>query len=169
MATTATKTTVGVFDTRDAAERCVNDLRTAGYREDQIGMVVRDASGRPTRVSGSGETYAEEGAAIGAVAGAASAAAIGAGMMAGVIPVIGPVLAVGPLAATLLNAAGGAAAGSLAGALVGWGFPEEEARYYEDEVKAGKYLVTVEGTSGATDPWGSMSRHGGYNRTYRLP
>src|SRR5688500_5426180 len=100
MATTATRTTVGVFDTRDAAGRCVTALRSAGYRDDRIGMVARNASGKAVRTNAAGETYAEEGAAIGAVAGAATAAAVGAGMMAGVIPVIGPVLAIGPLAAT---------------------------------------------------------------------
>ena len=38
--------TVGVFATRDAAERAVADLRKAGYRDDQIGLVGKDASGK---------------------------------------------------------------------------------------------------------------------------
>eukprot|EP01136_Pigoraptor_vietnamica_P010386 Opistho-1_new@47952 len=32
-------TTVGVFETRAAAERAVADLKAAGYRDDQIGLV----------------------------------------------------------------------------------------------------------------------------------
>ena len=82
----------------------------------------------------------------------------------GVIPVIGPVLAVGPLAAALISAAGGAAAGGIAGALIGWGVPEEDARFYEEEVKAGRYVVTVHG-SRAADARTVLTTHGAYDRT----
>jgi len=79
--------------------------------------------------------------------------------------VIGPVLAVGPLAAALLSAAGGAAAAGLAGALIGYGIPEEEAKYYEGEVQAGRYLVTVESGTRAADARALFTRHGGYDRS----
>jgi hypothetical protein len=163
-AATQYPTTVGVFETRAAAERAVADLRAAGYRDDQIGMVAKDATtGKTVRKDGSGETNAGEGAAIGAAAGAAGGALVGAGIMAGVIPVIGPVLALGTLGTILVNAAGGAALAGIAGALVGWGIPEEDAKYYEGEVKAGRYLVTVD-TGGRADAAGVITRHGGYNR-----
>ena len=158
------KTTVGIFATRDAAERAIADLRAAGYRDDQIGLVAKDAGGKTVRTDGKGESQAETGAAVGAAAGAVTAATIGAGMMAGVIPVIGPVLALGPLAITLLNAAGGAAAGSIAGALVGWGIPREDADYYESEVAAGRYLVTVDTGGRDADARNIYTRHGGYDR-----
>lgn len=161
----AGKTTVGVFATRAAAERAVADLKAAGYRDDEIGLVAKDASGKTVKTDGAGETNAEEGAAVGAVAGAVGGAAVGAGIIAGVIPVIGPVLALGTLGTILVNAAGGAAIAGIAGALVGWGIPEEDAKYYESEVQAGRYLVTVDRGSRADDPWGTFSRHGGYNRS----
>jgi hypothetical protein len=82
-----------------------------------------------------------------------------------VIPVIGPILAVGPLAAALISAAGGAAAGGIAGALIGWGVPEEDAKYYEGEVKAGRYLVTVDSGDRGTDTRSVFTRHGGYDRS----
>jgi hypothetical protein len=165
MATTTCTRTVGVFNTKEQAERAIDDLRRAGYRDDQIGMIAKDASGRTVHTDGSGtESNAGEGAAIGAAAGAATAVAVGAGIMAGVIPVIGPVIAAGPIAVSLLNAAGGAAIGGIAGALIGWGIPEEDAKYYESEMRAGKYLVTVD-CSERQDAWDSFSRHGGYNRT----
>jgi hypothetical protein len=157
-------TTAGVFSSRDAAERAVCELRDAGYRDDAIGVVARRADGRVERRSGDGAEYAGEGAAIGAAAGGAALALGSLAVSFGVIPVIGPVLAVGPLAAALISAAGGAAggavAGGLIGALVGMGLSDEDARYYENEVKAGKYLVTVECGQG-DDARDLLRRNGG--------
>ncbi|QJX00742.1 hypothetical protein [Frigoriglobus tundricola] len=158
-------TTAGVFTSRAAAERAIAELKRAGYRDDQIGLIAKDSSGNAVKKDGAGTTEANicEGAAIGAAAGAVGGAAIGAGILAGVIPVIGPVLAIGTLGTVLLNAAGGAAIASIPGALVGWGVSEEDARYYEDEVKAGRYLVTVECGQG-DDARDLLAQHGGYNR-----
>jgi hypothetical protein len=158
-------TTVGVFATRAAADQAIAELKRAGYRDDQIGLVAKDSSGRTVKRDGSGaeETNAGEGAAIGAVAGAAGGAAVGAGILAGVIPVIGPVLAIGTLGTILLNAAGGAAIAGIAGALIGWGIPEDDAKYYEGQVQAGRYLVTVECNHG-DDARSLLTRHGGYDR-----
>jgi len=158
-------TTVGVFESRAAADKAIADLRAAGYRDDQIGLVAKNSSGKTVRTDGAGETHAAEGAGIGMAAGAAGGAAVGAGILAGVIPVIGPVLAIGTLGTVLLNAAGGAALAGLAGALIGWGIPEEEARYYEGEVQAGRYLVTVDAGDRAADTRAVFSRHGGYDRS----
>jgi hypothetical protein len=163
MTASTCSTTVGVFDTRAAAEQAVADLRAAGYRDDQIGLVARDDRGTVTRVDSGGNTYAGEGGAIGVAAGTAGGALVGAGVMAGVIPVVGPVLAIGTLGTILLNAVGGAAIGGLAGSLVGLGIPEEDAAFYQDEVKAGRYVVTVDCGYG-DDARDVISRHGGYNR-----
>jgi hypothetical protein len=157
-------TTVGVFKTREAAERAVADLKKSGYRDDQIGVVGKDASGKTVKTDGTGETNAAEGAAIGAAAGAGAMALGSLAVSFGVIPVIGPVLAVGPLAAALISAAGGAAVAGIAGALIGWGIPEEDAKYYEGEVKAGRYLVTVDRDDRMDDTRGTFTRHGGYDR-----
>jgi len=164
MATSSTaKTTVGVFETRAAAEKAVSELRAAGYRDDQIGLVAKNAEGKAVRTDGAGDTNAGEGLAIGAAAGAATGGLVGLGVLAGVIPVIGPVLAVGTLGTILLNAAGGAAIAGLTGALIGWGIPEEDAKYYESEVQAGRYLVTVTGER-HVDARGHFTRLGGYDR-----
>lgn len=162
---TRDKVTVGVFATREAAHRAIDDLKRMGYSDDQIGMVGKDASGRTVKEDGSGDTHAGEGAAIGAAAGAGVAGLVSLGITFGVIPVIGPVLAVGPLAAALISAGAGAAAGSLTGALIGWGIPEEDAKYYEGEVQAGRFLVTLDRGDRKEDAWGTFSRHGGYNRS----
>jgi uncharacterized protein (TIGR02271 family) len=157
---------VGVFETRDRADRAIAALRDAGFDADKIGMLARDASGKMIRTDGEGdETNAEEGAVAGALVGAAGGAAIGAAVLTGLIPAIGPVLAVGTLGALLANAAGGAVVGLVAGALIGWGIPEEEAEFYEGEVKAGKYLVTVEAGDRAGEARSILYRHGGFDRT----
>jgi len=157
-------TRVGVFQTREAADKAIADLRAAGYRDDQIGLVAKDTRGNTVRTDGAGTNKAGEGAAIGAAAGAATGAAVGAGILAGIIPVIGPVLAIGTLGTILVNAAGGAAIAGLAGALIGWGIPEEDAKYYEGEVNAGRYVVTADCRDRTDDADQVLSRHGGYSR-----
>ncbi len=157
--------TVGVFHTQGAAERAIAELKAMGYEDKQIGLVGKDSSGKAVKLDGAGQSHAGEGMAIGAAAGAAGGAAVGIGLLAGVIPVIGPVLAIGTLATILLNAAGGAAVASLAGGLIGWGIPDEEAKYYEEEVKAGRFLVTVDRGNRADDVRVLLVRHGGYDRS----
>ncbi|HVK17002.1 MAG TPA: DUF2382 domain-containing protein, partial [Fimbriiglobus sp.] len=157
--------TVGVFETRAGAEQAMAELRKAGFDKDQISMVARNADGKTVRTDGDEETYADEGAVAGAVAGAGVGALVGLGVLSGVIPVIGPVLAVGALGTVLLNAAGGAAIAGIAGALVGWGIPEEEADFYEGEVKAGRFLVTVEANGRVDEARRILHRYGGFDRT----
>lgn len=157
------ETTVGVFRTRDAAERAVADLRAAGYRDDQIGLVARDERGKTVRTDGAGEGAAG-GAAVGAAAGAGAMALGSLAVSFGVIPVIGPVLAMGPLAAALVSAGAGAAAGGVAGALIGWGVSADDAEYYENEVKAGRFVVTVDAGDRRDQARAVYTRHGGYDR-----
>lgn len=138
------KIAVGVFEDRHRAQQAVNELRRAGFREDEIGVAGREgqeikgaheASGKGTNV------------AVGAGAGVATGAGLGAlwgiGIVAGLLPAIGPAIAGGTLAAILSSAAAGAAAVGIAGALIGLGIPEEEAKYYESEFQAGRIIVTV--------------------------
>lgn len=155
---------VGVFYTRSEAEQAIRDLHTAGFADDRIGMVARDAEGRLVTEK-SGDTLAEEGAAAGAVVGAGAGALVGLGVLTGTIPVIGPVLAIGTLGTILLNAAGGAAILGIVGALVGLGIPEDEAKYYENEVHGGRFLVTVDAGNREIEAWSILHRAGGYNRT----
>lgn len=156
----------GLFQTREAADRAIKDLKAAGYKNDQIGLLYKNAGGSTTKLDGAGvpDTKAPEGAAVGAAAGAIGGAAVGAGIMAGVIPVIGPVLALGTLGTILVNAAGGAALVGLAGALIGWEIPEEDAKYYESQVSAGRYLVTVDAGDRSDEAYRMITRHGGYDR-----
>jgi len=155
---------VGVFETRARAEQAIAALKQAGFTDDQVGMVARDSEGKVVKSGATEETYADEGAVAGAVAGAGAGALVGAGVLAGVIPVVGPVLAVGALGTILLNAAGGAAIASLTGALIGYGIPEEDAEYYEGEVKSGRFLVTVEADKRADEARTILHRFSGFDR-----
>jgi len=161
MATNQRGTVVGVFRDRGQADQAVQELRQAGFRSNQIGVVGRDKKGR-AKVND--ETYAEEGAVAGALAGAGVGGLIGLGVLSGVIPVIGPAIAAGTLGTILLNAAGGAAVASLAGALIGLGIPEDEAEYYEKELKAGRFLVTVKAGRRTDEARAILRRAGGYDR-----
>ncbi len=157
-------TVVAVFPTRERAEQAVAELVRAGFRTDQVGLVAKDAGGKTVRTDAAGGTNAAEGAAIGAAAGAGIGGLVGLGVLTGVIPVLGPVMALGTLGTILANAAGGAALAGLAGALVGWGIPEEDAKYYEGEVQAGRYLVTVAAAGRADEARRILHGHAGYDR-----
>jgi len=149
-------TVVGVFSNRDDAERGIDNLIVAGFREDQIGILYRGdqnaAKDSSTKDKGS---KAGQGAATGAVVGGLAGAAASL-----LIPGVGPVIAGGILATVLGTAAVGAAAGGIIGGLVGLGIPEDEARYYEGEIKSGRTLVTVK-ADGRWDEARSLLRQAG--------
>jgi len=163
MATTKRSTVVGVFADRTQAQRAVEDLRKAGFREDQIGVVTRNEEGHATDTAASKGSKAAAGAATGAAAGAGVGALWALGIAAGMLPAIGPVIAGGLLASILASAAGGAAVAGIVGALVGLGIPEEEAKYYESEVHAGRTLVTVRADTRADEAMAILHRFGGYD------
>ena len=50
-----------------------------------------------------------------------------------------------------------------AGALIGLGIPEEEAKYYEGEVHAGRTVVTVQAAGRFDEAWQLLTRHGAYD------
>jgi len=155
---------VGVFETRSRADQAVADLKAAGFADGDIGMVYRNAEGETVKTGVADDTHAGEGAAIGAAAGATGGALVGLGIVTGLIPVVVPVLAIGTLGTVLLNAAGGAAIAGMAGALIGWGIPEEDASFYEQEVKAGRIMVLVEPGDRAAEARSILHRHGGFDR-----
>jgi hypothetical protein len=168
MSTTATRTTVvGVFPDRSQAQQAVGELKRLGFRDDQIGVLGREAVGTTTAKATAGHTEhskVAEGAATGVAAGAGVGALWALGIAAGMLPAIGPVIAGGLLASVLASAAGGAAVAGLVGALVGLGIPEEEAKYYEGEVKSGHTLVTVKADGRVDEVRGLFAQYGAYDK-----
>jgi uncharacterized protein (TIGR02271 family) len=138
-------TVVGLFHERRQAEQAINELKDAGFREDQIGVLMQDPQSQKGLAESTG-TKVSESAASGAIGGGVAGGVLGllAGIGALAIPGVGPIIAGGALASTLAGAGIGAAAGGLLGALVGMGIPEEDARYFEEGLRAGGVLVTVD-------------------------
>jgi len=159
-------TIVGVFEDRRTADGAVADLKKAGFRDDQIGVAMRQTErGGDSSTAGSGDTEAGEGAVTGVVAGLGLGALAGLGVLSGVIPVIGPAIAGGTLGIILSNAAAGAAVAGLAGALIGYGIPEEDASYYNQEFEAGRSIVTVQAAGRADEAMAILRRHGAWDRS----
>jgi len=148
---------VGVFADRAKAQEAVRALKEAGFTDKQIGVITQGNKKDLTVTDGAGSNIAE-GAAIGAATGAGVGALWALGMAAGLLPGIGPAVAGGILASLLASAAGAAAVGGLAGAPIGLGIPEEEAHYYESELKAGRTIVTVKANSRTQEAWEILQR-----------
>jgi len=179
MAVATCSTVVGVFPDRQKADMAIDDLYDAGFRSSEIGVMVRDPAGHVhNKVTGTGDRLADdttvdtkvdaenagEGAMTGAITGAGIGGLIGLGVLSGVIPVVGPALMAGTLGVIASNALGGAALAGLAGAMIGWGIPEEDARYYESEIGAGKVLVTVTSSDRCDEARSILRSHGGVSR-----
>ena len=163
---TSLTTAVGVFENRTQAQKAIDELRRAGFREDQIGVVTRNTEKTDADDTDDGDgNKAGTGALTGAAVGAGVGGLVGLGVIAGVIPVIGPAIAAGTLGVILANAAGGAAIASVVGALVGMDIPEEDASYYEGEFKSGRTLVTVHADGRYDEAHSILQRNGGYNRS----
>jgi len=159
-------TVVGVFENHDQAQKAVNELRRAGFREDEIGVITHDGEGTTTTTAAEERgKHAAAGAATGAAAGAGVGALWALGIVAGVLPAVGPVIAGGILASVLASAAGTAVAGGIVGALIGLGIPEEEAHYYEGEFKVGRTLVTVKTDTRYDEARSILQRYGAYDRS----
>jgi hypothetical protein len=168
-------TVVGVFNDRMQADRAIDELRRAGFRDDQIGVAMRYDAGdatmgdaaEATGAAAAEDTHAGTGAVTGAVAGLGLGALAGLGVLSGVIPVIGPAIAGGTLGVILSNAAIGAGVGGLVGALAGAGIPEDEAQYYQGEFEAGRTIVTVRADGRADEARAILRRYGAYDMSSR--
>ena len=163
MTMTDRSTVVGVFELRSEADAAIYELQRAGFRDEQIGFIVRNEdTGAATTVEDGNTTEAAPGAAVGAVSGGIIGGVIGAAA-ALLIPGIGPAIAGGILVTVLGGAAIGAAAGGIVGALVGMGVPEEEAHYYAGEFHSGRTLVTVRADGRQQEAINILHHYGGYD------
>ena len=142
------RTVSRVYDDYADAVAVVTDLEAAAdlAANRKISMIANEnAHGRGTTADTTRtETKSEAGpgAGIGALVGGGVGLLTGLGLLA--IPGVGPLVAAGWLATTLAGAATGAAAGGIVGALVKSGVPHEEAEVYEEGVRRGGTLVSVQ-------------------------
>lgn len=140
---TDNRVAVGVFADPRQAEQAFHELRQAGFRDDQLGFIVRDravVSGEEAREHAVTEeemtptTGAVVGGILGGVAGVTAAI---------LIPGLGPAIA-GGILTTVGGAALGAATGGLIVMLTHMGVPEEEAQTYNQDFQAGRIIVIVQ-------------------------
>jgi Heat induced stress protein YflT domain len=150
---TATKTkgpatVIAVYPDHASAEDAVRRLQADGIPMQNVSIIGKDfqAVERPLGFVTTG-SVAKDGAKVGAWTGGLFGLLVGAAFL--ILPGIGPVVIAGPLAAALLGGAEGALAGAafggLTGALVGLGISKDQAIRYESQLKAGKFLVTLQG------------------------
>jgi uncharacterized membrane protein len=145
------KRAVGTFPTRQDAEVALTNLRDAGFDMDKISAIAENPQHdnlADVEVKSSTER-AKDGAGTGAFLGATTGGMLGLIGSLSVLAIPGVGIATEAailLGNALLGSGLGAAGGSLVGALIGWGIPEEEAKYYQELLSKGSYLVLVEGT-----------------------
>jgi uncharacterized membrane protein len=151
---------VGIFHEPAQAHRALEELRQAGYSDNEIGYLARARAIEPDKTIGTFIANSTvEGWFVGGLLGTAIVL---------LIPGFGLATVGGILAASLGGAAIGAAAGSLLGALISIGIPEEEARHYQKEIEAGHTVITVKAQSGYADALHILRRNGAHNVTTRL-
>ena len=134
----------GIYPTCEAAERGVDALKAAGFRNTDISVLLPQNVGSKD-LAHEKHTKLPEGAAAGAGTGALLGGALGwlAGIGTLAIPGIGPFLAAGPIVAALAGAGAAGAAGGVLGGLIGLGIPEYEAKRYEGRIREGGVLASV--------------------------
>src|SRR6478672_11152000 len=133
-----------IAKTEAQATSIVDQLKTAGFSNNDISVLLPDKSGTKD-FAHEQHTKAPEGAATGAGTGGVLGGVFGwlVGIGALAIPGLGPFIAAGPIMAALSGAAAGAAIGGISGALIGMGIPEVEAKQYESKIKDGNILISV--------------------------
>lgn len=150
---TKTKFHTGLFRDKESAESAYNAAIERGYTPDDISLFMsEDTRNKYFKGKANKEVVTEtgdksmEGLAIGGALGGTTIGVLGALLALSstiVVPGVGLVIA-GPLAAGLVGAGAGSIAGGIVGALIGAGIPEERAHIYENGIKDGGIIVSVD-------------------------
>jgi hypothetical protein len=158
---TTGRTVVGMFTNRPDAEAAIRELKAAGFGDDRIGVALQDREeqGELRDLIDSTGREAAGGAAKGAVSGSLVGGLIGLlGSL--LVPGVGPIVVGGILTSTLTGAGIGAATGGIIGALVTLGVPETDARHFDEGLRSGRTLVTVDAGARTAEALMLLDRHG---------
>src|SRR5215469_16425962 len=142
------KSVFGIAKSENQAVRIANDLRMAGFSDNDISVLFPDKRG--TRdFAHEQHTKAPEGTVSGGIAGGVIGGALGwlVGIGSLAIPGVGPFIAAGPILAALGGVAAGGTVGGIVGCLIGMGIPEYEAKRYEGKIREGNILISVHAES----------------------
>ena len=135
----------GLFEDKESAESVYNSLRSRGYNDEEINVIMSDATRDKYFRTHPLGTKVAEGTSLGGVIGGTlgavlgGVAAIGANIF---LPGLGLVVW-GPIAGALAGAGAGGAVGGLVGALIGYGIPEDRAKIYAEGIKGGGTVIGV--------------------------
>jgi hypothetical protein len=143
------KTTVGIFEGREKAERAVEQLKAIGIAENNIDLLMPGASEQRREAVATTETEQPGmgkalGGVVGGAIGAAGGMSLGAAAASLFIPGVGPIIATGIIGAALLGTGGaisGAAAGKALEEGMADGLPRDEMFVYEDALRQGHTVV----------------------------
>jgi hypothetical protein len=143
----------GLFRDRESAEQAYETLRTRGYGEQDVNLLLTDATRKHwypddkndialgQKTTGTkAMSAAGVGGAVGTTVGAVLAVVAATATVA--IPGLG-LLAAGPVAAALAGAGAGGVAGGVIGAMVAAGIPDDRAKLYDEELKRGGVVMGI--------------------------
>lgn len=162
---------IATYRSMDDVDEALRRLADEGVPVDQMSVLTQNLESS-TRVHGFVTTgdVAKTGAGWGAWAGGLFGLLTGVAVL--IIPGVGPVLAAGAAAtwllATVEGAGGGAALGAIVGAGVGHFVEKRQIPKYEQQLRAGKYLLIAHGDGALLDraekvlddtPAGTVDRH----------
>jgi len=146
----AESSAVAVYATHEQADTAVKALQKSGFDMRKLSIVGKDFRTEEHAVGyyNTGDRvrfWGKTGAFWGSLAGILFSSAFL------IIPVVGHLIVLGPLVSSIVGGLEGAAVGggasALAAALTGLGIPKDSIVQYENEVKAGKFLVVSQGTA----------------------
>jgi hypothetical protein len=139
--------------TLPAAEDAIDHLLAfVSHRERQQGQsAVTALSAQEAEQAAIPTDSNEEANSSGIAAGGLAGGVVGAVGSALFIPGIGPAVAGGVLGMAIVGAAVGGITGGFLGALMRMGVPEDKARYYEQEFKAGNIIMTIKPVNDAQE------------------
>jgi hypothetical protein len=144
------QSTIGTYNSMPKVEEAIKLLDKGGFPIKQVSIVTQNLESEK-EVQGyvTAGDLAKTGAGTGAWVGGIFGLLVGAAFL--WVPGFGPLLVAGSFASMLVGgmegAAAGAAGGGLLGSLVGWGVSKQHVLKYEEELKAGKYLLIAHGSA----------------------
>lgn len=142
-------TLTAVYPSIEVAEEAVKLLEENHFPVERVSILAQDLSSEK-KVHGyvKAGDIAKSGATIGGWVGGLFGILVGAAFI--WVPGFGPLIVAGPLSAALLGGLEGVVAGSIAGATLGFlsglGIEKKHILKFEEHLKAGKYLLVVQGS-----------------------
>ena len=148
---------LGVFQNKSEAIATLHDLKSIGYRNDEISVIAKNLDGLDAGEDGENLRIQDPedrskfigGLATGGILGGIGALLLELGVF--TIPGIGPIIAIGPIAATFGGLVTGGTLGGIVGSLVEAGVHQEAAEVCETYVDRGDILMVVDAKDPATE------------------